>query len=260
MSISSYEAKGQPFPVPSTKIVEAYGLGKSPQLISQIRSDTHDIRINALSSLVEEARNPQFACSLIEDGVIDPLMRYIEPITETETETDVDMEKALLVRLKASQALSLLVKSRKGRQGIIRSAHSASILQFLNHPSFDICESGLLTLLHLSEHHESVRTLFELHMPSQIIQLLNDSDYHFMLKPILLQILRNMISINEEALMEALDSKGMDVILTLLVTTREEDTFNGDKYEQEEFDVLRIEVVSTLVSFCFLEDGKVEAN
>ena len=114
MSISSFEAKGQPFPVPSVKIVEGYGLGKSPQLIRQILSDTYDIKINALSSLCEEAKNPQFACSLISDGIIDHLLMYLVLSSEEET------ERIEAIILKATQALIILCRSRTGRNALLQ--------------------------------------------------------------------------------------------------------------------------------------------
>jgi len=235
MSTSEFSVREMPHPVPQTKIVEAYGTMKCPCLIDQVTSENVEVRVNALSAICSELKNPETAFGLIDGGLADHLLNYLSLSNEAE-----NVDSQAVVK-KSSQALSAMARDVLGRNSLLSSSSLENLAIIFNHENVDVREYGFLISLHLTSSKKGVHRLVDLNFPALIMRKLEEEISP--LKVPLLKILRSL-SGDEKGLEDGLNNGAVPVLCDLLA---------------DSLDDVRKEAAYTLGMLCFSDPAKKEA-
>ncbi len=197
--LARFENKSDPRAPPSTKIVEAYGLGKCPKLVSQISGSDLDVRINALAVLCDEFKNPYTIEGCVREGVVSILAQMI---------TDPDYT----TRVRASHALELAAMDANGFFAILLDQDEVlpKIVIGVQDPSETVREHIYNCLLSSTRTQQGVEACVKNGVVTAFVNVLpKELD---VLKPSLLKTLHNIVG-NELGLEHALETNAVGVLI-----------------------------------------------
>jgi hypothetical protein len=229
--LARFEVKNDPRGAPSTKIVEAYGLGKCPKLVSQISGSDLDVRINALAVLCDEFKNPYSIEGCVREGVVSILAQMI---------TDPDYT----TRVRASHALELAAKDANGFFAILLDQDEVlpKIVIGVQDPSETVREHIYNCLLSTTRTQQGIEACVKHGVVTAFVGVLpKEMDS---LKAPMLKTLHNIVG-NELGLEQALDTNAVGVLIDHLS--------RKDSPSDEESSIIT-EAARALGFMCF--DGK----
>jgi hypothetical protein len=248
-----HESKQNPSSIPDTKIVEAYGLKKCPKLVEQVASDDIDVRQNALSVVCEEFKNPFVIQGCCESGIVKVLSSMI---------SDPDY----ITRLRASKALSMAAEDACGLESILLDETIAEILLGMNDGALEVRRNVYECLCHTTRTTAGVHACVAADVTTQFVNFLveeDDSLKPVMLRTIhnlskvslgledalkanavriCIQLLRDthdeavrlnaaktlgFLCYSEEAKQFAINERGVDVLINLLLDGQNDDVTNA---------------------------------
>eukprot|EP00602_Paraphysomonas_sp_CaronLab_P010993 CAMPEP_0185020200 /NCGR_PEP_ID=MMETSP1103-20130426/2803_1 /TAXON_ID=36769 /ORGANISM="Paraphysomonas bandaiensis, Strain Caron Lab Isolate" /LENGTH=390 /DNA_ID=CAMNT_0027550959 /DNA_START=31 /DNA_END=1203 /DNA_ORIENTATION=- len=198
-----FETKPSPPPVPSTKIVEAYGLQKCPRLVEQVADKDISVRINALAVVCDEFQNPYVIEGCARAGIVQVLASMISDPDYT-------------TRVRSSMALSTAAADANGLAAILLDEAIPDILQGMNDTSVDVRRNVYQCLHHVTRTMDGVRACVKAGVTVEFVTAVSAEDD--VLKPIMLQTIHNSCKI-EAGLQDALESQAVKKFIDLLRTT-----------------------------------------
>lgn len=226
-----HEVKGNPAPVPYTKIVEAYGLRKCPKLIEQIAGSNLEIRVNALAVLCDEFNNPFSIVGCAEVGAIRIL-------------ADMVIDPDYMTRKKASEALAVVAKHSNGIKAILDDEVVESILKGLLDPSENVRINIYECLYQISTVNAGVNACVAAQATISIVDAIGKESHT--IKSLLLKIVYNIVGSDQGRS----DAMGADVVNICINILKE----NNKVYPDVVTNAAR-----TLGFLCYDEAGKSEA-
>lgn len=196
-----HEVKGQPAPIPRTKIVEAYGLQMCPKLVQQVAGDDLEVRVNALAVLSEEFRNPMSIEGCTAAGIIKVLSHMV---------VDPDYNTRLL----SSKALAIAAVDANGLQAILYEDAVGDILRGVNDPSEEVRQYIYECICHASRTPQGIDACVKSNVSAAFVKRIATESPA--LYPIILQTVYNIVSFKEEGLVGALEAKAVTTCIKLL--------------------------------------------
>lgn len=199
---SRFENKDQPSESSPTKIVEAFGLGKCPKLVGQICSPDISVRVNALSVICDEFRNPYSVDGCVRAGVIPILAEMI-------------VDPDFTTRVRSSQALHLAAVDATGFAAILERQDTVfpRLLSAAEDPSEDVRNNVYNCLLSTTRTSDGVNANVSFGTTRAFVEAARKDIKP--IKPIVLRALHNIVA-NEEGLQQALDAGAVLAYISLL--------------------------------------------
>jgi hypothetical protein len=200
--LSRVENKERPVESAPTKIVEAFGLGKCPKLVSQVASPDIDVRVNALAVLCDEFRNPYSVDGCVRAGVVPILAQMI-------------VDPDYVTRARASEALHLAAIDSNGFAAILERQDIVfpRLLAGFDDPSEEVRGFVYNCLLSTTRTSDGVEANVAYEVPRAFVDAVR-RDVRA-LKPIGLRALHNLVS-NETGLTQALRANAVAAFIDLL--------------------------------------------
>lgn len=176
MSISSsssvlllHETKGDPVAAPLTKISEAFGSEKCPQLLLQCRSEESEIRQRALAVLCEELRNPLSVVACLRGSRAEE-NKALQTLSKSLGRTD------FLSRVRAAEALFEVSKDGNGIGAMLLEPGLSIVLPALLKAARDDSKQIKYfvfgTMANLADTPDGARVLVKFGAPAELLRYL----------------------------------------------------------------------------------------
>lgn len=199
-NIYTHESKENPTEVVITRITEAYGLGKCPKLVEQVKSARLDVRQNALNVLCEEFRNPANIAGCARAGVFQVIPSYA-------------LDEDLVTRERSTRALAIAARDYNGRTAMFEVGFASAIKSAVDDQSEDVRANVYEALREASNVPQGQRALVDALYPAKLVLVAStESDW---LKPEALGVLYNTMR-NETGLQASLEAGAVDMLIELL--------------------------------------------
>lgn len=232
-----FENKSMPVEPPSTKIVEAFGLGKCPKLVSQVLDSNLQVRVGALKVLCDEFQNPYSIERCVAEGIIPIISSMISDPDYT-------------TRVRSSCALKLAVLDSIGLASVLQNYEEVLplIVKGIYDPSENVRKNIYEAINSITRTLEGaeivvkfdvVRIYFQV-LPQELPQL----------KEYILRALYNLVG-NEQGIVDCLEVNGVKILV---------DHLNFSTYQgpQKYLPVILSEATRTLGFLCF--DGRAKSE
>jgi len=224
--MSIHENKENPDPSNPSKIVEAYGLRKCPKLVEQCQSDNIVVRVNALTVLCDEFRNPSSIRECCKAGAINVLAGMI-------THPD------YMCRFKSSKALAIAAEDANGLLSIIENDAVPKILAGINDDAQEVRSNVYECMYHCSRTANGVMAAVKAGAILSFVKgISTEVD---LLKPLLLQAIASGAK-TVEGLASCLECNAVGVCVDML-----------DRGRPEE---VSAQAAKTLGFLCFSDEAK----
>jgi hypothetical protein len=237
----SHEVKGEPVALPTTHIVEAYGLGKCPKLVDQVESPDLAVRQSALRVLCEEFRNPANIAGCAQAGVFTLLPAFV-------------LDEDLITRKRASEALALASRDYNGRAAMLSESFAQTVQPALDDASQDVRASIYAALEGASALPAGVRALVQAEYPAKLVAKVS-SEADPALRTVVLAVLYNVLR-DRDGLQAALDAGAVEACIALLPYSA---ATPGELQQQQLQRALQAAACALLQALCFSEMGKIVA-
>lgn len=225
-----HENKANPSDIPSSKIVQAFGLRKCPKLVEQLAGEDLEVRINVLAVLCEEFNNPFTIQGCAQAGIVRVLSSMV---------SDPDY----ITRERSSKALSLLAEDANGLSAILSDDAVVEILNGIKDPSQVVRSNIYDCIYHTTRTRAGLEACVIAGVASSFAEVVKrEVDA---LKPQLLKSLHNMAG-SVDGLNQALNAGTVEICIGLLA-------------DAALSDVTRSFAAKTLGFLCFDEEAKLAA-
>lgn len=243
LHIHRFENKPQPAQIPSTKIVEAYGLRKCPKLVYQIAGSDLTVRQNALAVICEELHNPYSVSGTADEGAIKVLAKMVN-------------DPDYITRERSTRALSIAATDAKGLQTIVDDQAIPFILNGVNDPSEVVRGNVYNCLYSVTTSASGIEACVQNGATAAFVSVLIDEIDS--LKPVVLKALHNIVG-SENGLVEAINTKAVDKCIELLTKSVDNcEAGNKDDYDEYEPSIIAC-AAKTLGFMCFDGRAKLQA-
>ena len=226
--VTLHQNAANPVESKASKIVEAYGLRKCPKLVEQCQAEDIVVRVNALTVLCEEFRNPSSIRECCKANSIDVLSKLI-------------LDADYMCRFRSSQALAIAAEDANGFASMLDKQVIPTILKGIHDSATEVRSNVFECMYQCSRIANGIDAIVKAGGVGMFVKsVVTETD---LLKIPLLKALYNCVK-TEDGLNNALDAKAVSVCVDLLANGTEE---------------VAAEACRTLGFLCYCEEAKDQA-